>query len=1199
MPQLQINTPDGRTEQRRLSRRNPIVIGRNPISDIHIDDESVAAIHCRVIWNGKAFEVAAVANSAIDVNGVLVRRKELSEGDILRIGGVDLVVLNGKEKPDHLDAQDASPKRGGVPQGKVPATVASEAQAQLDADEWSGLSGGEIEFDTVTPPEPRRPSRPAPNQEPVPNREEVQSQPAEEPDDVPVLLDEPPGRPKEKQKGVEPRAAATTARTWARAKRPGEQDVLSSPLVLGLGGLALVLLLAAGAIWLLMGREAADRLYATASSDREAGRYSQAIRGFEQFLIEYPTDDRALEARFALGLARIERYAMGSTPNYEKAIQEFDTFVRTNRDAPDFAKQRSPLRNIARQMTSSAAAAAMRTGDRKYLVVAEKSRVLFERYSSAESANDAANKRLVNDLAKAEASVRKFEFTDVAAESITAAITKNDFASAFKTRRDLLTRYPDLKDDRRIRSLLEKTLSAEQVRIGRIEDLATTFPQDAANVRGSDDDAVMLVGHAQARAGEVSDGRAVFAVAQGALVGLEAVTGEPRWKRTIGLDPPFFPIEVDASLPALLVFDSIVKAALVVERETGNVLWQTVLGSPVAGPPLIAQGQADFATLDGRLIRLDLESGQITDAISFPQPLVGPPVLDGSGGRIIVFGEQATAYTLDRGRLEPKAVSFTGHSAGAIQSPPQALGRLIILCENDQLDSASVRAFSCHAESGKLLQVDSKSVTGHVRQRAIPRGNQLFVPSSPERITAFSVSDDPGQPALTQLATIQIPNAKEVATFLVPGPDGLLWAAGSALRKLRLGADGLSLLPDEVAAGRHTQPPQESGESLFVARSLPSAQAIYVSQADRTEMRGSWRTVLGARIVAVAPGQESATFVNEAGGFGILNAVEMKRDVFFKTRALNGWDELSAEPLQGAALPGRNAVSWRSGSPPQLWRVSAGNPPSGPESLQAMPECPPIQLEGGLVVPLPGRLDWLPGAGGEEVDSLLLPVQEKSESQPKWRSLAAIDDEQFIALDDQDTLRLVRVRSEPIRHLDEVATTKLSVSPTQPLAVCERRVVVVAKDRVQLVDPSGLRLLADQSLKQSIQGGPWCVADTILVQLENGEVLALDPSMLAPRWSAQLNAPLAGQPLLREDHWILTSQEGDVQWIDRQGAVVASMFLMRPIDDVCVIGDEVFALGLDGTLHLISIASDLQAERGGVEASPTSENSESPAEVAP
>ena len=84
MAKLEIRTPDGRSEVRRISRRSPVLVGRNPVSDVPIDDESIAPIHCRLSWNGSTYEIAAVASEGVDVNGVLVRRKELVDGDVVR-----------------------------------------------------------------------------------------------------------------------------------------------------------------------------------------------------------------------------------------------------------------------------------------------------------------------------------------------------------------------------------------------------------------------------------------------------------------------------------------------------------------------------------------------------------------------------------------------------------------------------------------------------------------------------------------------------------------------------------------------------------------------------------------------------------------------------------------------------------------------------------------------------------------------------------------------------------------------------------------------------------------------------------------------------------------------------------------------------------------------------------------------------------
>ncbi len=208
---------------------------------------------------------------------------------------------------------------------------------------------------------------------------------------------------------------AKPAKPWSgvvKTKRPGEQDILTSPLVLGFGGLALALLLAAGAIWLLIGREGADRLYTSAVSDREAGRYAQAISGFEQFLLEYSSDQRAMEARFALGMTRIERFTGGSAPDFEKALAEFDAFVRDNRDASEFDTQKEPLRKLAQQIASGASASAIRTGDRSYLAPARAARTLYERYAPTDVPVDEVKAALVKEYANAEAAVRKREYFD-------------------------------------------------------------------------------------------------------------------------------------------------------------------------------------------------------------------------------------------------------------------------------------------------------------------------------------------------------------------------------------------------------------------------------------------------------------------------------------------------------------------------------------------------------------------------------------------------------------------------------------------------------------------------------------------------------------------------------------------------------------------------------------------------------------------
>ena len=62
--------------------------------------------------------------------------------------------------------------------------------------------------------------------------------------------------------------------------------------------------------------------------------------------------------------------------------------------------------------------------------------------------------------------------------------------------------------------------------------------------------------HTRSRTEEPAGTRPVFVLAKDCCYAVDHATGEPIWRRVIGLDSPFFPVKVETSLPGLLVFDS-------------------------------------------------------------------------------------------------------------------------------------------------------------------------------------------------------------------------------------------------------------------------------------------------------------------------------------------------------------------------------------------------------------------------------------------------------------------------------------------------------------------------------------------------------------------------------------------------------------------------------------------------------------------
>src|SRR5262249_33663770 len=89
--------------------------------------------------------------------------------------------------------------------------------------------------------------------------------------------------------------------------RPGERDPLRSPLVLGLGGGVLLLLLSAGSLWFVLSREKAQRAYDRGKTELLNGQYPQAIESLELFLRDYPRHVLAPQARVDVGTARVEQ----------------------------------------------------------------------------------------------------------------------------------------------------------------------------------------------------------------------------------------------------------------------------------------------------------------------------------------------------------------------------------------------------------------------------------------------------------------------------------------------------------------------------------------------------------------------------------------------------------------------------------------------------------------------------------------------------------------------------------------------------------------------------------------------------------------------------------------------------------------------------------------------------------------------------
>src|SRR5687768_9294510 len=156
MPFLEIIHLNGEIERRPLEKQQPVSIGSHSSSDIRIDEEGVETLHCRISWNKKAFEAVAAGIEGFEVNGNVVQRAVLKQGDVLRFGTVDLRFIESDQQGAELPLVAAL---AGPDSGTMSLKPLSD---ELDVPDW--LKG---EAEAKAKPAPKVEPKPEPKVKPA------------------------------------------------------------------------------------------------------------------------------------------------------------------------------------------------------------------------------------------------------------------------------------------------------------------------------------------------------------------------------------------------------------------------------------------------------------------------------------------------------------------------------------------------------------------------------------------------------------------------------------------------------------------------------------------------------------------------------------------------------------------------------------------------------------------------------------------------------------------------------------------------------------------------------------------------------------------------------------------------------------------------------------------------------------------------
>lgn len=1203
MPILELHHANGIVEQRVLSRTQPLTIGRQPFNDICVSEDDVGAMHCRVLWNKVTFEVTAATGAGVEVNGTSVAHARLQPGDTVRVGSLDLYYL------DDAAADDES--AGLKPRDPEVETLSRRpAHARPDSTRSS-----------------KREERPAPEPAPKPVEEmslfggpvysESQALQAYEAgelsDDKSNATLKPPAashsassRRSDKMQPAERAAPALMSSLITRA-RPGEQEVLRSPLVLGLSLGGLVLALVAGIFWFLIGREQATRLYDRAVAELNDGQYAQSIASFEQFEQQYGGHSLQKQARRGLGRALVQKEISGATPAWKAGLEQLQALISHHRNESDFADLHPIVHRYAGEIALGAARTAESSRDAGLLTVSEDAQVVLERFADPASSPAVVMEKIKEARVAAVIAIGKQKMFDDAMAAVDAALTGKQPMVALSEREKLVRSYDGFASHKRVKEALQKALDLERLVI--IND-DKERPAESTDAFSMDRPPALSVFHTRTRSEDASVGRVAYVLAKDACYAIDSATGEVVWRRATGFDAPFFPVTISRSQSGLLLYDGYQKSLLCCQPTTGKLIWRQTLDGRPRSAPLVHEGQIYLPTDDRSLCRIDVETGRLTERISFSQNVSGPPVLSVDGNHLIIPGEMAMIYALSMRPLAPAAMTFTDHAAGSITAPPLSLGRLFLLCENDRTDSSHLRLWDAGNPKVALSEMTSKSVRvrGQVRESPVLRGNQLVVPSSGERLAVFSVTDEPGREELAPVAQYQVHEDEEMAKrramksettpdskpepepdvppagpavraplYVALGADRQFWVASSAFRRFEIGADSIRMDSNALALGIASQRLQHIGEQFFVGRKLPFHDAVIFSSVERDRMISPWRTVLGAQLLEVGPGRAGgAVGISEPGHVVVMSQERLQQGGF----DLKGTVELELpgriqQRLITSTLHDGRMFLAANGDVTQIWIIGSAGQIDQTAKLGKEPvQAGAVLLDEGLVVPLPGRLKLVSSAGRKSVQDWIAPVGDKPAV--AWKYLLRLDTDEVLACNCAGLLARIQVRTTEVPHLAEAAKVQLEMPVDVPPILRGDSLYVADSSRTvqhfnwRTFDKEGRRQFAETVR------GLWSADSSCVVWTGDGKLQQLSGGRDLPiRWTLELKGlEPAGPPL----------QDGGQLWFACRDGVVIAIDTATGIESrrlrvpqalttgLRKLGDGTYAVACDGALYPLDLA---------------------------
>ena len=1116
---LEVHDGEGRVERVTISRDQTAMFGSSPKCEVVLNGTGILPFHGRLRWKeppGK-FKVDASPDAGfLLVNGTKMAASSVRQGDEIQVGDCRMFLISEADGPDAGAREEKT-------RVQAPAFIAPpEAGTVIKRGSARAARAGEFAAPSVEAAVPGS----------MRGKAEAGANWANAPSPEPVSL-----------AATQPKWKQILAKVMPRGAAPGQEKVMASPIIFGLGAVFVVLV---GVGFQLLGairKSIADKQFNQAVENLDAGDYRNAIKRFDEFLEGNRSDPRVSKARVHRAMANVRQYTQSSGQSWELAFEAEREMYQKVANEPDFLDSRAELDDMILETGSAFADRAKASSDKKALGLAEDTVTLHNQVADKSMAETLLKKSRLNEkLADAHAAVRKTDTRASAHAAMDAALAKDSAAAVFAARDSLIIAYPDQAKDRELIARMTKAtdLIKKAVKIDEAQRPGQTTPRPEAF--GPPTSFVMRSADAGQPAGATGDGPVVYATADGYAFGVDGVSGAPLWQKAIGLSSPFPPQAIPGgTVTTALAFDARHNELVRLKSKTGELVWRQSIGEPIVSPPLVLGNQILQPTPKGKILLIDLASGALRGSIDLGLPLSGgAPVADESGQYLYLTAEKDCMFILSREPMACTSVVYFGQEPGSIPCPPARVGRYLVVPENNQVNESRWRVFMLSEDGSKATLVQDVPIAGWTWGTPASAGTVIWATSDRGGVTAYGVGAYGEKDPFKPIAGTN-PDAEPSGPGYGLAKDRSQAISGSASgRSARLRAQ---------RGGRPAQPGLDPPRGRPRARASavdPGGDPASILTQQYNEGPGAslwcldpqsgavkWRTVLGAAWPSppqLAAAGETLTALGVDGKLVTLTHDSLAKGGFIE----------STLPKPGVfRIP-----------PGSLARLDGDGWSAVVPALKASKLLVRIGTDDYKEVPLPTRIGATPIVWGPE---LFVPGDDGRAYliDPKTGESRA---EPFVPPFD---------RTRPTHWRTPVALGSDAVALADD-AGHVRRLVRQTDPRPSLI------VSAEASLGKGVDVDPASTGEAVILATRDGKVHALSAKDLNPVEVWKLEAPLAVGPASAGDKAFVADLGGGVLAIGKDGQKLWSVKLEGGAivaDPPSAVGDTVRFLTRDGTIH--------------------------------